>query len=154
MFPNKLLWYTNYSAGMNVTMLLFWSFVWVLTTRESWHFIKVVLETIFFVLSQTWEVYGWAQATSVKQSSAGTANVPIQWQGMGGQKHCIHTDIKKSTMTHKRWTPSWFPLRQILPCLQDHCGIWAALASKTCDIYLESIAGSALPHHMLWSVIQ
>lgn len=89
MFPNKLLWYTNYSAGMNVTMLLFWSFVWVLTTRESWHFIKVVLETIFFVLSQTWEVHGWAQATSVKQSSAGTANVPNTMAG-NGRTEALH----------------------------------------------------------------
>lgn len=70
-----------------------------------------------------------------------------------GRTGALHPHRHKSTMTHKHWTPSWLPLGQIFPCLQDHCGIWAALASKTCDIYLESKAGSALPHHMFWSVI-
>lgn len=126
-----------------------------LTTRESWRFRKVVLETIFFVLFQTWEVYGWAQATSMKQSSAGTVNVPIRQETGTWALLLCEASRHKSTMTRAHWTPSWFPLSQkFLP----PGSLWAVGYGLPwhpwLDIYLESIAGSALAHHVLSSVIQ
>lgn len=53
-------------------------------------------------------MHGWAQATSVKQSSAGTANVPIQQQGMGEQEHCIHTEEHHDSQTlDSKLTATW-----------------------------------------------
>lgn len=108
-----------------------------LEPRESWYFVKVVLETIFFVLFKTWEVCIWASAISFQAVGLWGWQGSSQWWGM---KVCQHWNYARRSfvrtwgrhnLTGPGFTPACTYIWQCSVIVMLDLVTWLALAKDT-----------------------